>query len=148
MTFFKSLWTMIMNAFVNSQIISSYKEIFYIFLNGQRKHYLSQKKKVSYQVIKWKLNQLSRHVLRCLCHLVILVDNQFQIHHTFPLLPKKTCTLLKMIDFTYFHLIMKYGIILWSSSTDSKWVFQQHSRIVRLWKGQCTQVHANLHLKH
>jgi hypothetical protein len=40
--------------------------------------------------------------------------------------------MLKMINFTYFHLIMKYGIIFWSSSTDSKSVFQQQKRIVRI----------------
>jgi len=71
-------------------------------------------------------------VLCCFCHLVILVDNQFQIQH---LLPKKTCTLLKMMDFTYFHSILKYGIKVWSSSTDSKWIFQLHNRIVRIMKG-------------
>jgi len=71
-------------------------------------------------------------VLCCFCLLVILVDNQFQIHH---LLPKKTCTLLKTINFTYFYLIIKYGIILWSSSTCSKWIYQQRNRIVRIMKG-------------
>lgn len=30
---------------------------------------------------------------------------------------------------------MKYGIILWSNSTDRKWVYQQHSRTVRIMKG-------------
>jgi hypothetical protein len=95
---------------------------------------ISYYKKVSYQLIKWKLNQSSIHQLCHLCHLVNLVAIQFQIHH---LLPKKTClgsniNILKMVDFTYFHLIMKYGIIFWSSSTDSKWVFQQQKRTERI----------------
>ena len=41
-------------------------------------------------------------------------------------------TTLKMIYFAYFHAVMKYGVILWRNSVESKRVFQQQKRIIRI----------------
>jgi hypothetical protein len=40
--------------------------------------------------------------------------------------------ILKMIYFTYFHAVMEYGIILWEDSVESKRIFQQQKRIIRI----------------
>ena len=39
---------------------------------------------------------------------------------------------LKMIYFAYFHTIMEYGIIFWAVSVESKRIFQQQQRIIRI----------------
>ena len=39
---------------------------------------------------------------------------------------------LKMTDFTYIHTIMEYGIIFWWVSVESKGIFQQQKRIIRI----------------
>jgi len=39
---------------------------------------------------------------------------------------------LKMIYFAYFHAVMEYVIIFWGDSVQSKRIFQQQKRIVRI----------------
>jgi hypothetical protein len=39
---------------------------------------------------------------------------------------------LKLIYFAYFHSLMKYGIIFWGNSSDSKKVFILQKKIVRI----------------
>lgn len=40
-------------------------------------------------------------------------------------------TTLKMIYFACFHAVMRYRVILWRNSVESKRVFQQQKRIIR-----------------
>jgi hypothetical protein len=40
--------------------------------------------------------------------------------------------MLKSIYFAYFHSKMKYGIIFWGNSSDSKKVFTLQKKIVRI----------------
>jgi hypothetical protein len=46
----------------------------------------------------------------------------------------KTST-VKMICFAYFHAVMQYGIIFWGDSIESKRIFQQQKRTVRIMTG-------------
>jgi IS1 family transposase len=43
--------------------------------------------------------------------------------------------MLKSIYYAYFHSLMKYGIIFWGNSTDSKKVFTLQKKIVRIMLG-------------
>jgi hypothetical protein len=42
---------------------------------------------------------------------------------------------VKLIYFVYFHYLMKYGIIFWGNSSESKKVFTLHKKIVRITVG-------------
>jgi len=76
--------------------------------------------------------------------LVIDININWQ-NHVYKILPKisSVCylfrvmylysiTTLKMIYFAYFHAVMKYVVILWRNSIESKRVFQQQKRIIRI----------------
>jgi hypothetical protein len=39
---------------------------------------------------------------------------------------------LKSVYFAYFHSIMKYGIIFWGSSSNSKRIFTSQKKIIRI----------------
>jgi len=47
---------------------------------------------------------------------------------------------LKMIYFTYFHTVMEYGIIFWGVSVQSKRIFQQQKRIIRIMTGSTSRI--------
>jgi len=47
---------------------------------------------------------------------------------------------LKMIYFTCFHTIMEYGIIFWGVSIESKRIFQQQKRIIRIMTGSISRI--------
>jgi hypothetical protein len=47
---------------------------------------------------------------------------------------------LKMIYFAYFHTVMEYGIILWGVSVESKRIFQQQKRIIRIMTGSTSRI--------
>jgi hypothetical protein len=42
---------------------------------------------------------------------------------------------LKMIYFAYFHSVMEYGIAFWGGAAESKRVFHQQKRIIRIMTG-------------
>jgi Na+/glutamate symporter len=42
---------------------------------------------------------------------------------------------VKKIYFAYFHSLMKYGIIIWGNSSDSKKVFTLHKKIIKIIAG-------------
>jgi hypothetical protein len=45
-----------------------------------------------------------------------------------------------MIYFAYFHAVMQYGIIFWGDSVESKRIFQQQKRIIRIMKGSTSRI--------
>jgi len=45
-----------------------------------------------------------------------------------------------MIYFTYFHTVMEYGIIFWGVSVQSKRIFQQQKRIIRIMTGSTSRI--------
>jgi hypothetical protein len=47
---------------------------------------------------------------------------------------------LKTIYFASFHTIMEYGIILWGVSVESKRIFQQQNRIMRIMTGSAARI--------
>ena len=47
---------------------------------------------------------------------------------------------LKMIYFTYFHTVMEYGISFWGVSVESKRIFQQQKRIIRIMTGSTSRI--------
>jgi len=47
---------------------------------------------------------------------------------------------LKMIYFSYFRTVMEYGIIFWAVSVESKRIFQQQKRIVRIMAGSTSRI--------
>jgi hypothetical protein len=47
---------------------------------------------------------------------------------------------LKMIYFTYFRAVMEYGIIFWGNSVESKRIFQQQKRIIRIMTGSTSRI--------
>jgi hypothetical protein len=44
-----------------------------------------------------------------------------------------------MIYFVYFHTVMEYGIIFWGASAESKRIFQQQNRIIRIMTGSTSR---------
>jgi hypothetical protein len=54
--------------------------------------------------------------------------------------PYSNKTTLKMIYFAYFHAVMEYGVILWGNSAESKGVFQQQERIIRIMTGSSSRI--------
>jgi hypothetical protein len=52
-----------------------------------------------------------------------------------------------MIYFAYFHAVMEYGIVFWGDSVESKRIFQQHKRIIRIMSGSASRfVTSNLEI--
>jgi hypothetical protein len=47
---------------------------------------------------------------------------------------------LKMIYFAYFHAVLEYGIIFWGDSVESKRIFQQQKRIIRIMTGSTSRI--------
>jgi len=47
---------------------------------------------------------------------------------------------LKTIYFVYFHTIMEYGIIFWGVSVESKRIFHQQKRIIRIMTGSTSRI--------
>jgi len=47
---------------------------------------------------------------------------------------------LKIIYFAYFHTVMEYGISFWGVSVESKRIFQQQKRIIRIMTGSTSRV--------
>jgi hypothetical protein len=47
---------------------------------------------------------------------------------------------LKMIYFTYFHAVMEHGIIFWGDSIESKRIFQEQKRIIRIMTGSTSRI--------
>jgi len=47
---------------------------------------------------------------------------------------------LKMTYFAYFQTIMEYGIIFWGVSVESKSIFQQQKRIIRIMTGSTWRI--------
>jgi hypothetical protein len=45
-----------------------------------------------------------------------------------------------MIYFAYFHTVMDYGIIFWEVSVESKRIFQQQKRIIRIVTGSTSRI--------
>jgi len=45
-----------------------------------------------------------------------------------------------MIYFAYFHTVMEYGIIFWGVSVESKRIFQQQKRIIRIMTGSASRI--------
>ena len=45
-----------------------------------------------------------------------------------------------MIYFTYFQTVMEYGIIFWGASVESKRIFQQQKRIIRIMTGFTSRI--------
>jgi len=45
-----------------------------------------------------------------------------------------------MIYFAYFHAIMEYGIIFWGDSVESKRIFQQQKRTIRIMTGSTLRI--------
>ena len=45
-----------------------------------------------------------------------------------------------MIYFVYFHAIMEYGIIFWGDSVESKRIFQQQKRKIRIMTGSTSRI--------
>jgi hypothetical protein len=43
-------------------------------------------------------------------------------------------------DFAYFHAVMEYGIIFWGDSVESKKIFQQQKRIIRIMKVSTSRI--------
>jgi len=59
----------------------------------------------------------------------------------------KNISTLKMVYFAYFHAAMEYGITFWGKSIDSKKVFLQLKRMVRIMSGSSSVLehHVNLY---
>jgi hypothetical protein len=53
--------------------------------------------------------------------------------------PSCNINTLKMIYFAYFHSIMEFGIIFWVVSVESKRIFLQQKRIIRIMTGSSTR---------
>jgi hypothetical protein len=51
-----------------------------------------------------------------------------------------TTDTLKMIYFAYSHSVIKFGIIFWGNSTESKRVFQLQKKIVRIMTGTKSRI--------
>ena len=47
---------------------------------------------------------------------------------------------LKKIYFAYFHTVMEYGIIFWGVSVESKRIFHQQKRIIRIMTGSTSRI--------
>jgi hypothetical protein len=47
---------------------------------------------------------------------------------------------LKIVYFVYFHVDMEYGIIFWGDSVESKRIFQQQIRIIRIMTGSTSRI--------
>jgi len=45
-----------------------------------------------------------------------------------------------MIYFAYFHTITVYGIIFWGVSVESRRIFQQQKRIIRIMTGSTSRI--------
>jgi len=45
-----------------------------------------------------------------------------------------------MIYFAYFHAVLEYGIIFWGDSVESKRIFQQQKRIIRIMTGSTSRI--------
>jgi hypothetical protein len=54
--------------------------------------------------------------------------------------PCCTSHTLKTIYFAYFHTVVEYGIILWGVSVESKRIFQQQKRIIRIMTGSTSRI--------
>jgi hypothetical protein len=54
--------------------------------------------------------------------------------------PRCNLNTLKMIYFAYLHTVMEYDIIFWGVSVESKRIFQQQKRIIRLMTGSTLRI--------
>ena len=54
--------------------------------------------------------------------------------------PRCNLNTLKTIYFAYFHTIMEYGIIFWGVSVESKRIFHEHKRIIRIMTGSTSRI--------
>ena len=53
--------------------------------------------------------------------------------------PSCNINTLKMIYFAYFHSVMEFGIIFWGAWVESKRIFLQQKRIIRIMTGSSTR---------
>jgi len=65
--------------------------------------------------------------------------------------PYVSINTLKMIDYSYFHSVMTYGLLLWGHSSDSIKIFRLQKKIIRIMMGyrssdSCRKLFFNLEI--
>jgi hypothetical protein len=61
----------------------------------------------------------------------------YLVRRTYPCCKSNTLTI---IYFAYFHAVTEYGIIFWGDAVESKRIFQQQKRIIRIMTGSTSRI--------